>query len=49
MYELSDLIDLRVLIVASPITSAIAWVMLVLSDPQLGNSSRPYDRRKGWY
>ncbi|MEM8542395.1 MAG: photosystem II protein Y [Cyanobacteria bacterium P01_H01_bin.119] len=32
MFEISDLIDLRLLLVLSPITTAIAWAMFINSS-----------------
>lgn len=38
MFNLSNLIDLRLLLVLSPITTAIAWAMLMHDEPSLNES-----------
>ena len=35
MFELSSLVDLRLLWVLSPITTAVAWAMLIYEEPSL--------------
>ncbi|MEM9091461.1 MAG: photosystem II protein Y [Cyanobacteria bacterium P01_F01_bin.53] len=35
MSEISNFVDLRVLCVLSPITTAVAWAMLIYNEPSL--------------
>ena len=40
MFDLLSLIDLRLLLVLSPITTAIAWAMFVYREPTLQSLSK---------
>ncbi|MCG8365612.1 MAG: photosystem II protein Y [Pseudanabaenales cyanobacterium] len=40
MFDLLSLIDLRLLLVLSPISTAIAWAMLIYQEPDLQGLSK---------